>query len=192
MEETSKKDLELELAGSKDESAPDWEAKARALWQVIEGIDTELDACKGDAMAFMRATSERVKQRHKHMPERHEATPHPQKAALMTPPKTRAVEIAPGVYVAPEGYTGPVLMLKGFPDDSGCEFHLRGNKPAWSSTAQPAEVAAKLWPVEGTGPGHIEKWFGVELHALREAFRADKSSVNSKLWHAVREYLGES
>lgn len=58
-------------------TAVDWEAKARALWQIIDDIDTELDACKGDARAFMRATSERVKRRHEHMhsPDGHALVP---------------------------------------------------------------------------------------------------------------------
>lgn len=66
------------------------------------------------------------------------------------PPKTRAIEIAPGVFAAPEGYTGPVEMIcRSEADDSEMMVIVRGKK--WTIGGVAAEVAAKLWPV------HVDK-----------------------------------
>lgn len=109
---------------------------------------------------------------------------------------TRALEVAPGLLVNPDH----VRVVRDEPADNRLVtaghcvvvvgaggFYVEG----WGTAA---EVAAKLWPVEGEGPGHIERWHGVELHALREAFRelddTDPFSMGALL-EALKDYLGE-
>lgn len=125
---------------------------------------------------------------------------------------TRAIEVAPGCWVVPgevvsvSNFVSPrdainELMGRGGAELQGVLIQYRGGGDQQVINATAAEVAAKLWPAEreqdngdqGCHPvaGFIKSFHGVELHVLREAFHADKSSVNSELWRAVREYLGE-
>ncbi len=61
---------------------------------------------------------------------------------------TRAVEVAPGVFVAPEDYTGAVkLVCSSCGDKSDCV--IEGPEICHTIVGTTAaEVAAKLWPVE--------------------------------------------
>lgn len=71
----------------------------------------------------------------------------PPRAPENLAPKTRGVEVAPGVFVAPEGYAGPVLWVY----DVGVlepRSMLSAQQGATHVDASAAEVAAKLWPVE--------------------------------------------
>ena len=64
---------------------------------------------------------------------------------------TRAVEVAPGVFVAPEGYTGPIrIVAMANKDDTIAGLWMEGVAEPMAVDAPAAEVAAKLWPVEVT------------------------------------------